>query len=350
MKKTGAKLLGIMAVLAVLGGLALTTPGTVAAAPLVTIEYTAEVINVSDRGVELGGSVSIGDTITGSYTYDAGVPDSSTDPTVGIYPQTDPPFEFNVNAGILVTPVNTGGGRDRVFILDRPGDDRYIVDGGSRRSLPDRVGLQATRVRLDLFDFSGTALTSDALPTGALDLADFPDRSNLQINGCIGIEVFPGSFRCSSGRRGFTIRATLTSLRVVDVDTTPPTVVAELVPVDVDDDDEGLFRVEYSCSDTDDANPVITSATLNGIPVDNGQLVELEIDDDNESEFDEGILELEAPSFELVVTCVDESGNIGEASASPMFASDDDEDGDDEDGDEDDDDEDGDDSEDDEDD
>jgi hypothetical protein len=73
------------------------------------------------------------------------------------------------------------------------------------------------------------------------------------------------------------------------VDTTAPTVTAELVPIG-DDDDE--FRVEF-----------------NGIAVSNGQIVELGIDDDNEVEWDDGMLSIEAPAITLTVTCTDAFGN-----------------------------------------
>ena len=59
------------------------------------------------------------------------------------------------------------------------------------------------------------------------------------------------------------------------VDTTAPTVAAELVPIKLKKS-KGNFRVEYDCNDTCDTNPTITSAVLrvNGIeiPVANGQL------------------------------------------------------------------------------
>ena len=115
-------------------------------------------------------------------------------------------------------------------------------------------------------------------------------------------------------------------------DVTPPEVTAALVPVKDDDDDEGRFRVEYGCSDACDTNPSITLAELNGIAVANGQIVELELEDDDEGqevEWDDGILQIEASSFELVVECVDASGNEATATAVPQFADDDDEDDDD---------------------
>ena len=109
------------------------------------------------------------------------------------------------------------------------------------------------------------------------------------------------------------------------VDTTAPDATATLVPLDVDDD-EGRFRIEDSCSDTCDDEPNITFATLNGIAVANGQIVELELDDETEIEWDDGVLEIEASSFTLTVTCEDSSGNVGSSSVSPLFSSDDDDD------------------------
>ena len=55
-------------------------------------------------------------------------------------------------------------------------------------------------------------------------------------------------------------------------------------------------------------------------------VVEIEVDDDREVESDDGILELEAPSFELFVTCTDAAGNQRTAIAKPLFTPDDDKD------------------------
>lgn len=44
------------------------------------------------------------------------------------------------------------------------------------------------------------------------------------------------------------------------------------------------------------------------------------------------MLKIEAPSFELVVTCTDSSGNVGTGTATPVFGEEDDDEGDDEDG------------------
>ena len=101
-----------------------------------------------------------------------------------------------------------------------------------------------------------------------------------------------------------------------------PEIIATLEAIDVEDD-EGLFRVTFSATDNLDSNPILT-ADINGITVENDQLVMLEIDDELESEFDDGILEIEAPSFTLTVTATDNAGNTVTATVSPIFVADDD--------------------------
>ena len=116
------------------------------------------------------------------------------------------------------------------------------------------------------------------------------------------------------------------------VDTTPPSISAAFVPVR---GGSGLFRVEYNCSDACDEGPSITSAILHvrdiEISVTNGQLVKLKASDEVMRIFqklggekrDDGVLEIMAPSFELVVACEDSSGNAAQATAVPDFGSED---------------------------
>ena len=114
------------------------------------------------------------------------------------------------------------------------------------------------------------------------------------------------------------------------VDTTAPDVTAALVAIrrgDDDDDDRNHFRVEYSCSDSCDSNPA-TSAKINDVPVTDGQIVLL-IKSKGRPKVKlgrRGVLKIKDSSFELVVTCEDESENVTEAAAVPVFPTDDDED------------------------
>ena len=99
--------------------------------------------------------------------------------------------------------------------------------------------------------------------------------------------------------------------------TTPPVITAFLVPI-CGEDDEGLFRVEFSATDE---NLASVTAQLNGIAVSDGQEVKLELDDDEEeSEFEDGILEIEASSFSLVVTANDSEGNSASLVVIPSFS------------------------------
>ena len=87
-------------------------------------------------------------------------------------------------------------------------------------------------------------------------------------------------------------------------------------------DDDAVFQVVFSCSDSCDDDPTISAVLVvdgTEIPVTNGQKVELELDDEVEVAEDDGILQVQGPSFELVVTCEDESGNVGTATATPEF-------------------------------
>ena len=123
------------------------------------------------------------------------------------------------------------------------------------------------------------------------------------------------------------------TVSVTVVDTTPPVVTAALVPIDVNKN-KGTFEVQFSCTDACDSDPAITTATLNGVEVTNGQIVELQVKKakslksdksgksgkSGKSEKDDAILSLDGPAFELTVTCVDGAGNEATATATPAFA------------------------------
>ena len=113
--------------------------------------------------------------------------------------------------------------------------------------------------------------------------------------------------------------ATSGTQNVTVVDTTAPTVTAQLVPISSGhDDDDATFQVVFSASDIADPNPVLT-ATLNGVTVTNGQIVKLENSRKDKSEFEHGTLEISGASFTLTATATDASGNVGTASDAYAF-------------------------------
>jgi len=72
-------------------------------AGLVTIDITAEIIEVYKSEERYGGLIKVGDIMTGSYTYDSDTPDSNpSDPEVGLYEYTAPSYGVNLNAGGFV--------------------------------------------------------------------------------------------------------------------------------------------------------------------------------------------------------------------------------------------------------
>ncbi|NNG04504.1 MAG: hypothetical protein HKM95_10445 [Inquilinus sp.] len=116
------------------------------------------------------------------------------------------------------------------------------------------------------------------------------------------------------------------------VDTTRPDLVASLTLVgegdDNGDDDEGRFRIGVTAGDVCDSEPTVTAVLdIEGCPdisVADGQIIEFEFDDDEcEVEWEDGILEIEAPALVLVATVIDGSGNTDEVVVLPMGLSDD---------------------------
>ncbi len=112
-----------------------------------------------------------------------------------------------------------------------------------------------------------------------------------------------------------------------------PAVTAAIVRVSNGDDagseghdsDEDRFRALFAATNPCDL-PMTIVAAISGpgysVPVVNGQLLELELEDEGvEIEFENGVLEIEAPSFTLTVTATDPFGNVGVATAEPAFPS-----------------------------
>ncbi len=114
----------------------------------------------------------------------------------------------------------------------------------------------------------------------------------------------------------FTVPARTAAVFVLpEPDVTPPTVTAALELVQRRGPN-GVYRVSAQC--TDDGEVAEFSAELNGVPVDDGQELVLIRRPGEQKVIDEGPqVIIQAPSFELVVTCTDAWGNTTTESASP---------------------------------
>ena len=88
------------------------------------------------------------------------------------------------------------------------------------------------------------------------------------------------------------------------------------------DGDEGLFQIGFAVADACDPSPNVTAVldVHDGteIPVTDGQFVEFEVDDEGvEIEYEDGLLEIEAPKVTLRVTAIDASGKSAMAEVEP---------------------------------
>ena len=167
------------------------------------------------------------------------------------------------------------------------------------------------------------------------------------ITSCVGdVAVGAAIDTATLGPKSFTVTGTdnagsatvvIHNYTVVD-GCTAPVAAASLVLVgngdnegtdeDEEDDDEGTFVVAFGISNPATACvPVAISATIAGQPVTNGQIVELEVDDEElEIELEDGTLEIEGPlpQLALVVTATNSAGSDTASVLPPGLAADND--------------------------
>ena len=116
----------------------------------------------------------------------------------------------------------------------------------------------------------------------------------------------------------FSVPARTTAVFVdLGPDLTPPTATAELHRVLRIGNDAGIFLVDARCSD--DRGDVTTTADINGVPVDDGDVAVLVRQRRSRSLTAPGIVFIWGPSFALTVTCTDLAGNTDTATATPRF-------------------------------
>lgn len=171
-----------------------------AQAELVTVEVSALVDDVYDPGSALEGTLSPGDVITGTYTYETGTPDAlAADPSFGDYAHpVGSPVGFELTAGPLnftYDPAVTDFG---IGIANFPDFDAYHIRNTGLSPLAN--GAYVDNIYVDLMDPTATATDSDVLPTAAPDLAKYQDRG-----------LFIGG-RHSNGTDYYHIGATVTSV------------------------------------------------------------------------------------------------------------------------------------------
>ena len=142
-------------------------------AGIVEISLTAEITLIRDPGGEFDGQLQIGDIMTGSYKYDSTTPDSNPLLTVGDYEHYSPPYGISLAVGGFVFQTDP----DNVDFLVEVCNDHIVPPDGyllrSYNNLALSNGVPVAHISWQLDDTSGTALSSDALPTTAPVLNDW---------------------------------------------------------------------------------------------------------------------------------------------------------------------------------
>jgi len=163
----------IIAIVAVMLGLVLYS--SLAEGALITIQIEGVVDNVMDVGNYLEGKIKVGDTFTGSYTYDSDTPDSSPlDLVQGNYWHYNPPAGISLNVGGFDFKTDPANVEFHVAIrndIQPGGSDIYAL--GSSNNLLLSNGTSVEGITWQLYDPTGNALSSDALPTTAPVLEDW---------------------------------------------------------------------------------------------------------------------------------------------------------------------------------
>ncbi|MBN2137893.1 MAG: PEP-CTERM sorting domain-containing protein [Sedimentisphaerales bacterium] len=141
---------------------------------LVIVQFTAEVTETDDPYYLLQGIINLGDTITGTYTYDTSAPDIYSDTWWARYEYDTPPSGISVRVDGFESrsdPDNTDFSIEIVNNAHAMGGswDSFVLE--SENNLPFGSDLVIYELSLHFIDDSALAISSDALPVDAPEIA-----------------------------------------------------------------------------------------------------------------------------------------------------------------------------------
>ncbi len=158
-------------------------PAVAATDSPITIALTATVYEVYDWANVLGGTIRPGDTMTGTYTYNAAASNSSQVPCCGTYWHTTAPYGISLKAGGKVFETDPQNVHFSVGLTNNYYDrDTYLLWSDSNRPLSDHQTINY--IYWSLQDPTQTAIKSIALPRTAPKLSDWqqPPGGILEVN------------------------------------------------------------------------------------------------------------------------------------------------------------------------
>lgn len=162
-------------ILALLLGLPLGAAPPAAATP-VTVVMTGTWTVVDDAGIVLGGAVSVGTTFTATLLYDDATPDSDADPQFGTYFVAPAQFDFTLSTGGFVFSHSLPSPNDGIAVADQGAGDSLVAYAQNFTGAPGLPAFGLSYANPSFDDFSGTALSSDALTAVPWTLASWPSR------------------------------------------------------------------------------------------------------------------------------------------------------------------------------
>ncbi len=150
----------------------------------IIVYFTAIVDSVIDPRMYIGHLIEDGEFLTGNYIYESNAVDMDPSPYRGDYRYTTNPYGITIYSDNLVFGTDPDSISFGIIIEDSVISgglhDAYIIWSNSNRKV---IGLPDDLIYSELRDNTATALSSDALPTIAPILNDWPNRNLLIIYG-----------------------------------------------------------------------------------------------------------------------------------------------------------------------
>lgn len=123
-------------------------------------------------------SLFVPSSISGVYIYDDSTSDSNSSSAVGDYAG----LEFSkVSGGSIGTALGNSGSME-IFNNNGSSGDKYQVTGPIGGTLSSGTSWSIQSFALTLLDSSGTALSSDGLPSSLPGLSSFPDLTDVTLS------------------------------------------------------------------------------------------------------------------------------------------------------------------------
>jgi hypothetical protein len=182
-------------------------PAAAAANVPITISFTATVIELIDWAHALG-NVQVGDTVTGTYTYNAAAVNLSQSPDAATYLHTSGPYGMRAYIGGKVLESDPQNLYFIAFLTNNwYGRDIYSVGSANNRPLSGLYNI--TSLGLGLYDNSQTALKNVNLPKTAPTLSNWQQSDETWGFQVKGEDIDPNS------EYEFYLRAHVTSVRKI---------------------------------------------------------------------------------------------------------------------------------------